>query len=50
MASPRRGHEHRVWARRLGWLILIWTAERGCTLAVVAALLRTVMNFAGLTL
>jgi hypothetical protein len=48
MASPV-GSRHRVWARRIGWLILIWTASV-VALAIVAALLHTVMNFAGLTL
>ncbi len=39
---------HRLWARRIGWLILIWSVSL-IALAVVAALLRTLMNFAGLT-
>jgi len=47
MASPPRS-EHRLWVRRLGWLIVIWMLSV-LTLAVVAALLRTLMNFAGLT-
>jgi len=47
MASPPRS-EHRLWVCRLGWLIVIWMLSV-LTLAVVAALLRTLMNFAGLT-
>ena len=47
MASPP-GSGHRLWARRIGWLILIWTVSV-IALGVVAALLRTLMNFAGLT-
>ncbi len=34
--------------RRLGWLVLIWTASV-LALAVVAALFRVFMNLAGLT-
>ncbi len=37
-----------LWLRRIGWLILIWTASVIC-LGILAALLRAVMNFAGLT-
>jgi hypothetical protein len=47
MASPPRSGPQ-LWVRRLGWLILIWTLSVSA-LAVVAALLRTLMNFAGLT-
>jgi Protein of unknown function (DUF2474) len=47
MASPL-GSGHRLWARRIGWLILIWTASVSA-LALVAALLRILMNLAGLT-
>ena len=38
----------RPWVKRLGWLILIW-ALSVLALGVVAALLRILMNFAGLT-
>jgi Protein of unknown function (DUF2474) len=47
MASPRASGQ-RLWARRLGWLILIWTLSV-IALGVVAALLRTLMHFAGLS-
>jgi Protein of unknown function (DUF2474) len=47
MASPPRS-EHRLWVRRVRWLLLIWMLSV-LTLAVVAALLRTLMNIAGLT-
>jgi hypothetical protein len=47
MVSPT-GSGHRLWIRRVGWLILIWTLSV-IALAVVAALLRTLMNFAGLS-
>jgi hypothetical protein len=36
------------WARRLGWLVLIWTASVAA-LGVAAALLRALMGLAGLT-
>jgi hypothetical protein len=36
------------WRRRLGWLILIWSASI-VALAIVAALFRALMNAAGLT-
>jgi len=39
---------HRVWARRIGWLFLIWTASVA-VLAIVATGLRAVMNLAGMT-
>jgi hypothetical protein len=39
---------HRVWARRIGWLFLIWTASVA-VLAIVATGLRVVMNLAGMT-
>jgi hypothetical protein len=47
MASPPR-FGHRVWVRRVGWLILIWTLSV-MALAVVAALLHIFMHVAGLT-
>jgi hypothetical protein len=34
--------------KRLGWLVLIWTASV-LALGIVAALFRVFMNFAGLT-
>jgi Protein of unknown function (DUF2474) len=39
---------NRLWVRRVGWLILIWTLSV-IGLAVVAALLRTFMKFTGLS-
>jgi hypothetical protein len=47
MAAPLRSGQ-RLWARRIGWFIVIWMVSV-IALAVVAALLRTVMNFAGLS-
>jgi hypothetical protein len=44
--SPQVGQ--RLWARRIGWLVLIWTLSV-LAVAVVAGLLRSVMHFAGLT-
>ncbi|MGE3773255.1 MAG: DUF2474 domain-containing protein [Gammaproteobacteria bacterium] len=38
----------RLWLRRFGWLVLIWTASIG-VLAVFALLLRLLMNAAGMT-
>jgi hypothetical protein len=38
----------RFWLRRVGWLVLIWTASVA-TLAIAAALFRVLMNVAGLT-
>ena len=37
-----------IWLRRLGWLMLIWTASV-LALGVVAGVFRVVMNLAGLT-
>ena len=48
MVAPT-GSGHRLWVRRVGWLILIWTLSVSA-LAVVAALLRTVMKIAGLSI
>ena len=39
---------HRVWARRMGWLFLIWTAGVAA-LAIFAMGIRILMNFAGMT-
>ncbi|MCC8935407.1 DUF2474 domain-containing protein [Bradyrhizobium sp. Arg68] len=39
---------HRLWARRIGWLILIWMASV-TALAIVAAGVRMLMNLAGMT-
>jgi hypothetical protein len=47
MVSPS-GSAPRLWVRRVGWLILIWTLSVSA-LAVVAALLRTLMKIAGLS-
>ena len=38
----------RLWVRRVGWFIMLWTVSV-VALAVVADLLRTLMHFAGLT-
>lgn len=38
-----------LWAKRTGWLMLIWSASIAA-LAVVAVLLRAIMWLAGLTL
>lgn len=37
-----------IWLRRLGWLVLIWTASVGA-LAAVALLFRLAMTMAGMT-
>ena len=37
-----------TWLRKVGWLVLIWTASV-LALGVVAGLFRVVMNLAGLT-
>jgi Protein of unknown function (DUF2474) len=47
MVSPT-GCGNRLWVRRVGWLILIWTLSV-TALGIVAVLLRTFMNIAGLT-
>jgi hypothetical protein len=47
MATPC-GSGQRLWVRRIGWFILIWMVSV-IALVVVAALLRTLMRFAGLT-
>jgi hypothetical protein len=39
---------HRVWARRVGWLFLIWIASVAA-LAIVATGVRMLMNLAGMT-
>jgi hypothetical protein len=39
---------HRVWARRIGWLFLIWIASVAA-LAIVATGVRMLMNLAGIT-
>ena len=36
------------WLRRIGWLVLIWTASVA-SLAAAAILFRVLMNIAGLT-
>jgi hypothetical protein len=45
-AHPSAGAQ--TWLRKVGWLVLIWTASV-LTLGVVAGLFRVVMNLAGLT-
>jgi hypothetical protein len=47
MAS-RLESRHRLWARRVGWFVVIWLVSV-VALAIVAAVLRTVMSAAGLT-
>lgn len=42
--SPSR----RLWARRIGWMLLIWTTSVAA-LAVAALSIRMLMNLAGLT-
>jgi hypothetical protein len=37
-----------TWARRIGWLVLLWTASVA-TLAAVAFLIRLLMNLVGMT-
>lgn len=46
MASE--GRDRKLWPRRIGWLLLIWIASVGA-LAIVAVLMRLLMNMAGLT-
>src|SRR5262249_17398411 len=54
--SPRRGLPlmtpdsplPRLWARRIGWMVLLWLAGVA-VLAVVALIFRVVMNLAGMT-
>lgn len=38
----------RLWLRRIGWLVLIWSLSVAA-LAVVAVLIRALMGLAGLT-
>nr|WP_170017223.1 DUF2474 domain-containing protein [Starkeya sp. ORNL1] len=42
--SPSRAD----WARRLGWMVLLWTASVA-VLAIVALIFRFIMNLAGIT-
>ena len=50
----RRAHANppsdapKSWVKRIGWLVLIWTASV-LALGAVAVLFRLVMNMAGLT-
>ena len=46
MAAGRQ--DKKLWPRRVGWLLLIWTASVGA-LAIVAVLFRLLMSMAGLT-
>jgi hypothetical protein len=46
---PEDGRAERPsWARRVGWLVLIW-ASSVAALAIVAGLMRLLMSSAGLT-
>ena len=47
MASSFRSG-HRLWTRRIGWLLLIWTLSV-LAVAGVAGLLRAAMQLAGLS-
>jgi hypothetical protein len=47
MARGARPQE-RSWPRRIGWMILIWTASV-MGLGIIAALLRSLMTLGGLT-
>ena len=38
----------RLWPRHVGWFVLLWTASVA-VLAIVALLVRVLMNFAGMT-
>ena len=38
----------RLWARRIGWMVLIWTASVAA-LAIAALSIRMLMNLAGMT-
>jgi hypothetical protein len=38
----------RLWVRNIGWLVLLWTASVA-VLAIVALMLRVLMNLAGMT-
>lgn len=41
-------HLQKLWLRRFGWMVLIWTGSV-LALAIVAILFRFLMNLAGLT-
>jgi Protein of unknown function (DUF2474) len=47
MAFPLAAAQ-RSWLRRIGWLVLIWSASV-LALGIVAALFRILMNLVGLT-
>jgi hypothetical protein len=47
--SGNAGTERPSWLRRIGWLLLIWTASV-LALAVVAVVIRIIMTAAGLTI
>lgn len=46
MLEPHEAKSARPWMTRLGWLVLFWVGGVA-TLALVAYLLRVVMNWAG---
>lgn len=46
--SGEDGRPRGLWLRRLGWLVAIWAASVAA-LAVVAMLVRMLMNMAGMT-
>ncbi len=48
MAEDSSGAAPASWTRRIGWLVLIWTASV-LALAAVAGVIRLMMTFAGLT-
>jgi hypothetical protein len=48
MSDQRRLPDERGWARRLGWLVVIWALSVGA-LALVAASLKGVMRLVGMS-
>lgn len=48
MAAPSGSGPHAPWWKKLGWLILIWSASVAA-LAVFAGLLKIVMHAAGMS-
>jgi hypothetical protein len=45
---PGAGPPKDTWARRIGWLVLLWTASVA-TLAIFALLIRVIMQAVGMT-